>query len=185
MALNQSSSSLRKWMWMERMPTPCLFIWRKSFHSPVMTPWLSWLIHSALFGALSEGMTSPGTSRSSWSVRMESPTSATAEISSPVTLRPILKSYFRGSSKLCYDTLWMAVKGYQLRPARPKRSVIAAHLFGVFYHVLSNFTVLRQTATCVMFVISPVQYTMVVQPIYRMKTLLETFFSWGEFLMKM
>lgn len=93
MALSQSSSSLRRWTWMERMPTPCLFILRKSFHSPAMTPWLSWLIQSASFGVLWGETTCPGTLRSSWWVLMESPTSATAEISSPLTLRGILKSF--------------------------------------------------------------------------------------------
>ncbi len=102
MALSQISSSSRRSTWTERTPTPCLSIWRKSFHSPAMMPWLSWPIQSSSFGVLSEGMTSPGTLRSSWSVPMESPTSATAEISSPLTLRRILKSYLRVSSKVCY-----------------------------------------------------------------------------------
>lgn len=110
MALNQSSSSSRRWMWMERMPTPCLTIWRKSFHSPAITPRLSWLIQSLSFGVQSRETMSPGTLRSSWSVLMANPTSATAEVSSPLTLRQILKSYLRGPSKVLYDMLWLAVK---------------------------------------------------------------------------
>lgn len=110
MALSQRSSSWRRWMWMEKMPTPYLFIWRKSFHSPAMMPWLSWLIQSPSFGVPSGETTSPGTLRSSLLVLMASPTSATADVFSPLTLRQILKSYLRRSSNVRYNALWVASK---------------------------------------------------------------------------
>lgn len=110
MTLNLIFSSSRKWTWMEKMPTLCLSFSRKSFHSPPMTPWLSWQIPSLLFGVRSRETMSPGTLRSSWSVLMASPTSDTAEISSPSTLRQILKSYLKMSSKLLNNMFWLVVR---------------------------------------------------------------------------
>lgn len=104
--LNQSFSFLRKWMSMERMPTPCLCIWRKSSHSPLIMPWLLWLTQSLSSGVPSTEMMSPGILKSSWLVPMAIPTNVTAEAFKPLTLRQTSGNYLRRSSKV--DTPWLS-----------------------------------------------------------------------------
>lgn len=94
MASSPSLISWRRWMWMARMPIPCLCSSRKSSHSPAMigTAWSTTPNLSS--GAQSAGTMWPGTSRSFSLVQTESPSSATAGGSSP----PISRETSRSSS---------------------------------------------------------------------------------------
>lgn len=110
LVLNQSSSSLRRWMSMEKMPTPCLCIWRKSSHSPLIIPWLLLLTQSLSSGVPSTELMSPGILKSSWLVPMVIPTNVTVEVFSPSTLRQTSRSYLRRSSKI--DPPWLSVTNW-------------------------------------------------------------------------
>lgn len=104
---NQSSSFLRRWMSMERMPIPCLCIWRKTSHSPLIIPCLLWVTQSLSSGVPSTEMMSPGILKSSWLVPMAIPTNVTAEVLLLLTLRQTSRSYLWRSSKV--DSSWLSV----------------------------------------------------------------------------
>lgn len=99
MASSQISNFWRSWKWTVRTPTLCSCSSRRSCLSPVTTlcPW--WVIPNSSSGVRWTGTTSPGTLRSSSSVRTENRSRDTAEGSSPSTLKLISKSFWRGWNK--------------------------------------------------------------------------------------
>lgn len=104
MALSPNSNFWRSWKWMVKTPTLCLGSWRRSFLSPATTPCPSWETLNLSSGAPCAGMTSPGTLKSSSSGRTGNHSRGTAEGSSPSTLMPILKSFWREPSKPAAST---------------------------------------------------------------------------------